>query len=86
MWRQDLRRGFNMSKVLATKSYLFNSAMGDVLIESQLLVEFDVEDTCRNRAVSQARLVQFSNIGEDIDRNAVLPKDAIPSAFIKTEE
>jgi hypothetical protein len=51
-----------------------------------VVTEYDVEDIIRTRAVSQARSLQFINLGKIIDETAQVPRQAIPSAFVGNDE
>ena len=75
-----------MSKIIATKSYLIATAVGNIKVVGELLVEFDVEDIIRSQAESQAKLVQLVNIGKEINSSAILPKEVLPSIFRNNEE
>lgn len=43
------------------------------------VIDFDVEDIIRSRAISQARAVQFVNIAKGQDSNAVSAARTLPS-------
>lgn len=75
-----------MSQVEAQKMYLISTALGNVAVRTLLVSDFDVEDIVHNRAISQARQLQFINIGKKIDENALLPNEAIPTVFKDNEE
>lgn len=75
-----------MSKIIATQEYLLTSQVGTVKVEAQLIEGYDVEDIVSDRAISQARLVSFINLGKQVDANATLPAEALPAAFINNTE
>lgn len=50
-----------MSKVLQSQSYLFHTDIGAAVITVSTTSDYDVEDIIRERAVSQARVIQFMN-------------------------
>lgn len=75
-----------MSRVVASRIFMLNSELGDIAIRSELVEEFDVETIIRNKAISQARVLQFQNVGRQIDENALLAPDAIPTVFKPNDE
>lgn len=75
-----------MSKVVAQKTYLIATSIGNVKVTGQLLTDFDIEDVVHSQAVSQCKLVQLSNIGREINANAILPQEVLPSVFRNNEE
>lgn len=75
-----------MSRVQGTRRYLFTTQVGVLTVKRQVVTEYDVEDLVRVRAISQARAVQFSNLGKIIDQNAQVPTQSIPSVFVDNDE
>jgi len=75
-----------MSRIISQKFYIISTALGPVGVRVQLRDQYDVEDVVRNRAISQARAVQFVNTGKIIDANAQLPPGSIPSVFKGNDE
>lgn len=75
-----------MSDVVAAKTYLIATAIGNIKMESQLVTDFDIEDIVHAQAISQAKLVQLVNLGQEIDASAQLPKEALPSVFRNNTE
>lgn len=75
-----------MSRVYAERNFIFNTELGPVTQKAQLLYEFDVEDIVRSRALSQAKAIQFVNIGNQADLNARFPEGAVPTAFTSSGE
>ena len=75
-----------MSTVVQSKSFLFNSDLGNVLAKVEQVDGFDVEDIIRDRAGSQARAVQFLNLGKKIDPNFQTAPRTIPSVFLNNTE
>lgn len=75
-----------MSKVVATRRFLFSTAIGTVLVEKNLVEDPDIEDVLIDNAVTQARNLEFKNLGKQIDANANLPQASIPSAFLNPEQ
>jgi len=70
------------SKVVADKKYLFSTAIGTVYINQRLISDMDVEDLLQDNAISQARNLQFKQIGQEIDANGNVPDGALPSVFV----
>jgi hypothetical protein len=75
-----------MSKILGKMQYILPSDLGDVSIINELVLEYDVEDVVRNRAISQGRALQFMNIGNQVDPNAPVSSSAIASSFKNSGE
>ena len=75
-----------MSKVEASRSYLIATALGNMMVKAEILSDFDVEDLIKNKSSSQARLLQFLNIGAEINENAQLPPETVPTIFQEGEE
>lgn len=71
-----------MSKEIAKRKYLFSTAIGTVMVDKRVIQDSDVENMLEAIATSQARTLQFLNIGRQIDANATLPQGALPSAFL----
>jgi hypothetical protein len=75
-----------MSQVIGTKTYIIVTALGNVAMRHQLVTDYSVEDIVRDKALSQARLVHMINIGNNLDSNAVLPVESLPTIFQGSEE
>jgi hypothetical protein len=75
-----------LSKVVAERTYLIATQLGNMLVKNQLVTEYDVEDIVREQAISQARLIHMLNISKEIDANAMLPKESLPTIFKNSEE
>lgn len=71
-----------MSREVARRKFLFSTQIGTVMVDKKVVQDADVEDLLENIATSQARTLQFQNIGRKIDANANLPQGSIPSAFL----
>ena len=50
-----------MSQNGASKSYLFHTDLGAAVLTVTTVNNYDVEDVIRDRAISQARSIQFLN-------------------------
>lgn len=50
-----------MSQVTDSKSFIFHTDMGASVITISTVTNYDVEDVVRERATSQARVIQFMN-------------------------
>ena len=71
-----------MSEVLNSKSFLFNTEVGNVLTKIELVEGYDVEDIIRDRAGSQGRAIKLINLGKRIDPNARKAARTISSAYL----
>ena len=75
-----------MSKVVRTKTYLIATALGNVAVKTLLIQGYDVEDVVRQKATSQARLIQMVNVGKEIQSNADIPAESLPTVFANSDE
>lgn len=75
-----------MSKVAAERTYLISTQLGNMVVKTQLVTDYDVEDVIREQAVTQARLIHMLNISKEIDANALLPKESLPTVFKNSDE
>ena len=75
-----------MSELIETKTYLIVTALGNIALRRHLVSDYSVEDMVRSRAISQARLVQMMNVGNNLDGNPTLPAEALPTVFQESEE
>ncbi len=73
-------------KVIAQKTYLIATAVGNMKVVGQLITDYDIDSLTHLQAISQAELVRMANIGREIDANANLPQEVIPSIFKNTDE
>lgn len=71
-----------MSATAASRRFIFNTAMGPMVVNSQAIVDFDVEDVVRTKAISQMRLIEYVNLGQSININKTIPQSSIPSVFV----
>ena len=58
-----------MSTVKERKSYVFHTDLGAVVTEIRTVEKYGVEDIIRNRAISQARVIQFLNQSKKVTEN-----------------
>lgn len=75
-----------MSKIVATQTYLISTVMGNIAVKTQLITDYDVEQIVRDKAASQARMVQMLNLSKELDGNPNLPPESVPSIFLGSEE
>ena len=74
-----------MSKIIATKTYLIATVLGNIAVRNDLVSGYDVEDIVHEKAESQARAIQMMNIGKDLKSNPNLPAEALPSVFANND-
>jgi hypothetical protein len=70
-----------MSKVIATKRYLFTTVIGNILGERRLIMDADVEDIVQNKSESQAQTLALRNLARQVDQNPNVPQTALPTIF-----
>ena len=75
-----------MSKIVDEKKHLFSTEIGNVLVTTQVVTEFDVEDIIRLRAISQARQVQLITLGKGYDPNAIRGPRTLSSTYTNNRE
>ena len=75
-----------MSTTTDLSSYIFNTDIGNVVVQFKEIVNFDVEDIIRQRAISQARAIQLLNIGKQIDINRPTAARTLPTVYLKNTE
>ena len=76
-----------MSLEIGQSVVLVPTTMGIASVKSTLLIDYDIEDLVRSRAISQARVLQMINLGKEINPNENMPTGIIPSSFVgNTEE
>ena len=75
-----------MSSRLARKKFIISTALGNMVVERELVVGHTVEDMIKDKAESQARAVQMVNVGKDLDGNSPLPVDTLPTMFGAVDE
>lgn len=75
-----------MSTELSSKSYLFSTDLGFMQAKLSTVVGYDMEDVVRDMAVSQARVVQFINLGKRIDQSKPQGARTLPSIYLNNTE
>lgn len=75
-----------MSIVKKEKSYVFHTDMGSVVTRLMVVDQYDVENIIKDRAVSQARSVQFYNQAQRASVNDPKAPRTMESIFTKTAE
>jgi len=75
-----------MGSVLKSeKVYLVSTDIGIMKTHIETVTGYDVEDIVHDKAVSQARAVQFTNIGKMINPNAPTTSRTLPSAWLNND-
>lgn len=70
-----------MSQVLETQAYLIPTVIGSIAVRMHLVQGYDVDDAVHAKAVSQARLIQYNNIGATLQGQAAYPQASLPAVF-----
>ena len=72
-----------MSTVLSSKKYLFATDLGAVLVQSEEVTDYDVEDIVLDKSLSQAQIVLLENTASNIDVNAPkFPRQVSASGYL----
>jgi len=71
-----------MSEITANESYIFNTDIGNTVVEILTVKGYDVEDIVSDKAFSQAQIVRFQAIANNIDVNALMGTRAIKSSYL----
>jgi hypothetical protein len=74
-----------MSDITPSTAHIFNTDIGNVVVQFQEVKGYDVEDVISDKAFSQAQILRFTSIAQDIDVNALQGPRTIKSAYISTE-
>jgi hypothetical protein len=74
------------SVVESEESYLVSADIGIMKVHLQTVSGYNVEDIIRDKAISQARAVQFLNLGKMIDPTAPSTSRTLPSIWLNNED
>jgi len=75
-----------MGKVVAKKSFVVSTDMGTVETTISEIDGYDIEDMMRQKAQSQARLVQWVVFGKTLDINSPVGPNTLKSVFFQNDE
>jgi hypothetical protein len=71
-----------MSEANLESVHLFNTDIGNAVVEIHSVKGYDVEDIIRDKAFSQAQILRFQAIANNIDVNALMGTRAIKSSYL----
>ena len=72
-----------MSEVLSKKSHYFYTDLGAVVVDTEVVQGYDVEDVISDKVLSQAQILRFENITANRDVNAdSLPRQIEASGYL----
>jgi len=74
------------SIIESEESYLVSADIGIMKIQLQRVSGYTVEDIIRDKAVSQARAVQFLYLGKMIDPTAPSTPRTLPSIWLNNDD
>lgn len=74
------------STVVSTSSYLFSTDIGFARTNVTEVVGYDIEDIVKDKALSQARAIQFLTQGKTIDPTKPTAARTIPSVWLNNDE
>lgn len=72
-----------MSTVTPKNSFIFNTDLGNMLVNVDAVTGYDVEDVISDRAYSQAQILRLERIAENVDVNAPQGARTIKSAYLE---
>jgi hypothetical protein len=75
-----------MSKATNQAVFVFNTDLGNVITKIEDVSAYDVEDLIGDKAFSQAQIVNFERVAENIDVNALRGSRAIKSDYLPSED
>ena len=72
-----------MSESTPKNSFIFNTDLGNMLVNVESVTGYDVEDVVADKAFSQAQIVRFERIADNADINALRGARTISSVFLE---
>lgn len=72
-----------MSTSTHKASYIFNTDLGNMLVNVDSVDGYDVEDVVSDKAFSQAQIVRFERLASRADVNALRGARTISSAYLE---
>lgn len=72
-----------MSTSTPKSSFIFNTDLGNMLVNVEAVQGYDVEDVVADKAYSQAQIVRFERIANTTNINALKAARTIPSKFLE---
>ena len=73
-----------MAVIDSSEEYIFSTEIGTVKVVISQARKYDVEDIIHDRAMSQARAVQYINLGETIDINTPQGSRTLASLYFRS--
>lgn len=74
-----------MSAVKSRKAYIFHTELGAVITEIRVVEKYGVEDIIKDRAISQARAIQFLNQANRVSVNDTKAARTMDSVYTKVD-
>lgn len=74
-----------MSKEIASRTHIIATELGNMVVSEKLVIEHDVEDIVRDRALSLGRHMQMVNLSKELDSNTQWPEGVAPTSFKSKE-
>lgn len=72
-----------MSVSTQKQSYIFNTEIGNMLVNVESVEGYDVEDVVADKAFSQAQIARFERIAAKADVNALKGARTISSSYME---
>jgi hypothetical protein len=71
-----------MSTEVLTTAHIFNTDMGNLLVQFSEVDGYDVENVVRDKAFSQAQILKFTEVAATLDVNAYIGPRTIASSYV----
>ena len=72
-----------MGRIIDSKKVMTSTDLGVMSVEIRTVQGFNVEDLIRIKSISEARRVQFINLGQNINVNSPTTERTIKSVYFK---
>lgn len=70
-----------MSEPTVLSTHILHTELGFVVVEVSEVQNFDVEDIVRNKTISLAHALNFVNLGQQVDVNAIKGERTLSSTY-----
>jgi len=75
-----------VSIIVPQGSYIFHTDLGPVVVQSNVVINYGVEDIIHDRAMSQALSIRFLNLGNQASPNDPTAARTIATAYSQSQE
>lgn len=71
-----------MSRIVDEESYIVSTDIGFVQVRLKKVVDVDMEDVVQDKAISQARILQFIAAGKQVDQSKPTGARTLKSKYL----